>query len=67
MLHVNLKNLFSAVAEIFEKFKKFKSKSFLTYFCIAYFVLLTIYLRAKFEAYSFNVSNLFTAVRKFEM
>jgi len=29
----------------------------LTYFCIAYFLLLIVYLRVKFEAYSFSVSE----------
>jgi len=28
--------------------------SLLTYFCVAYFLLLTIHLHAKFEAYSFS-------------
>jgi len=39
----------------------------LTYFYIAYFQLLRIYLCAKFEIYSYSLSELFIAILKNKM
>jgi len=55
-----LKSLASTVAEILRKLRNFKVvrvpeiNLLLTYFCIAYFLLLTSYLCAKHESYTFS-------------